>query len=243
MIDPEKANRIPAADSTGFDSWRLPEVAAGHIVPAASEAVRRERAREAELVHRSLTARELESITLQARDEGYADGHAAGTARGHEEGYAAGLEEGRAAGRAQIERETARLKGLQKSLLSPIEEQREALDRALHALAVALASAIIEREPGTHPDVLGSLVRRAVAALPQGADNIQVHLHPDDLTLLQAEGLNEPAWQLLPDPAMTPGGCRVSTRHSLVDFTRETRLRQLLESLQSSLPEETGGRD
>lgn len=230
MTDPEKVNRIPAADTADFASWHFPEVAAGHIVPAASEAVRRQRAREAELVHRSLTASELESITARAHAEGVEQGRA----RGLEQGHAEGLERGLAEGRRRVDEQVARLRQLQQRLLFPLGEQRDALEQALWSLAKTLARMILEREPSADAAAVLQVVRTAVAALPQGAENIQVFLNPEDLELLGAGA--DPAWQVRPDPALGPGDCRVATRHSLVDFTRETRLRQLLQSLDDVLP-------
>lgn len=224
-------NRIPAARSGDFSQWSLPEVSAGHIVPAASESARRHREREADTVYKSLTASELETITREAYADGRREGLASGHAEGHREGFAQGREEGLAAARAQIEDELGRAASLLQQLLQPLEQQRAELEESLTQLSLELAHAVIGRDPVTEPQQVLAAVTQAVAALPAGAEGIEVYLHPDDAALLEQANLVRQEWRLLQDPHLRPGDCRLRTRHSVVDFTRETRFRQLLAAL------------
>ena len=233
----DKDNRIPAAESGDFEQWPLPEISAGHIVPAATEAARR---RQPEPAHHSLTAAELEQISAEA----YAEGHRAGAERGyaeghtqgHSEGYSQGREQGRAAGAQEIAAAVARFGRLCEQLLQPLDEQRAALQDSLTELTLQLARAVIGRDPVTEPAQIAATVEQALAALPAGADGVDVFLHTADLELLERSEWLRPEWRLVADAGLQPGDLRLRTRHSVVDFTRETRFRQLLAALLEERP-------
>ena len=232
-----KANRIPAADSGDFRRWPLPEISTGHIVPAASEAKRRP---EPEAVRNSPTAAELEQIRREAyedgRREGVERGYTDGHAQGHAEGYSQGQEQGRAAGAGDITAAVERLSRLYDQLLRPLDEQRVALQSGLTELALQLARMVIGRDPVTEPAQVAAAVEQALAALPAGAEGIEVFLHEADLELLEQSGRLRPEWRLTADAKLQPGDLRLQTRHSVVDFTRETRFQQLLAALLDDRP-------
>lgn len=227
-----KPNRIPAADSGAYRNWSVPEIAdGGHVVPAAAEVARSQRERAADTVYSSLTASELESITQQAQDEGYREGLESGRCEGHREGFAAGRSEGLEAAREEVDATLERFTRLSEQLLQPLEQQRTDLQQSLTELTLALARAVIGRDPVTAPAQVLAAVEQALAALPAGADGIEVRLHPADLELLRESGRALPEWRLLEDSGLAPGDVGVRTRHSVVDFTRETRFQQLLAAL------------
>lgn len=233
-----KVNRIPAVESGDFRRWPLPEVSAGHIVPAATEAVSRP---QPEAARNSLTAADLEQISREAYEDGHREGvgrgYAEGHAQGHAEGHSQGREQGLAAGAEEISAVVARLSRVCEQLLQPLDEQRIALQSGLTELALQLARAVIGRDPVTEPAQVAMAVEQALAALPAGAEGIEVFLHEADLELLEHSERLRPEWRLTADASLQPGDLRLRTRHSVVDFTRETRFRQLLAALLDDRPD------
>lgn len=159
----------------------------------------------------SLTAEQLEQIEAQAR----------------EAGYARGLEEGRKAGRGEMTQAARRLA----RLFDTIDPLSEVLDGALveqlAELVLVVTRQFVRRELAREPGEIVRVVREALAALPVSDARVQVHLHPEDATLvreaLPAEAL-ENGLRLHEDLTLTRGGARVETEVSLVDATVETRL-------------------
>ncbi|MNP60947.1 flagellar assembly protein H [compost metagenome] len=65
-----------------------------------------------------------------------------------------------------------------------------------------------------------------------GADNIRIHLNPQDFELAKAlRERHEEQWKLLEDEALLPGGCRIETLHSRIDATMETRIEKAVAQL------------
>ena len=91
----------------------------------------------------------------------------------------------------------------------------------------------MRRELLTDSGHILSVVKDAIAALPVGSKNISLHLNPDDLVLVEnyASDLQKD-WAFIGDANLLPGGCRVETKESLVDFTVETRMQHLLEEFE-----------
>jgi flagellar assembly protein FliH len=209
-------SRIPADRSQQFANWRLPDVGDANTVRAGRDPGD-------EIVARHLTARDLEAITQQAHEEGFGQGRA----EGHEAGYAVGLAEGRKAARAELAAQVGQLQAVMADLLEPIEGQAQAIEQALTQLAVEIAQAVLGREPALPPEQLLPVVRAAVRELPVGSRNITVVLHPQQLALIRECTDWPSAWTLRADPAVEPGGCRVLSEHSVVDYTVGLRFRQV----------------
>ncbi|HUH38478.1 MAG TPA: FliH/SctL family protein [Spongiibacteraceae bacterium] len=224
------SNRIPAGKSHAYNAWHLPAVEDGVVVAVE----RRERGgnpQRDEVVYTSITAGHLESITRQGFEEGRREGYKTGFAEGRAAGFAQGEREGLQAGRQQIQQQLAVLAGVMRDLLEPLAAQRDATEQALVELAGALALTLFHRELEPAATGLAALVREAVAALPAGARELCVYLHPDDRALLQDSGQFPDHWRLLSDPGQSRGGCRVETDHSVVDNTPEQRLARVLQRL------------
>lgn len=165
-----------------------------------------------------LTARQLEEVQKQAYDEAFAKG----------------LEEGLAAGERQMQERAARMDQLLTALNTPFEELDQQVEDELVSLSIAIVRQLIRREIRTDPGQVVAVVREAVAALPVVARKIRLHLHPDDASLVrEAMSLAESKenWQIVGDPVLSRGGCRVVTENSQVDATLETRLSHIIASV------------
>src|SRR3546814_1498941 len=55
----------------------------------------------------------------------------------------------------------------------------------------------------------------------RSARELRVHVHPDDLALLRDLGAVESHWQLLADPALARGDCRLESERSRLDKSEE----------------------
>jgi len=226
----------PKEQMTAWERWELPLL----------DEQGNEVAQEAEV--KPMTAGELQEIRQAAQDdgfkegreEGYKSGLEQGRADGREEGFAAGQEEGREQGRQQGIEDTRqqmaatmdRLEHLMGELVLPIKRHEEELETALVNLTTALARSVVYRELTLDSSQIRQVVRQALAALPSTTENLRIHIHPDDLEPVRevTERL-EVTPNLIEDDSLLPGGCKVQTRHSLVDYTVEKRFQHAIQNM------------
>lgn len=104
--------------------------------------------------------------------------------------------------------------------------------RAVH-LAVAIAGRIVRRQLASEPAITLALVREGLE-LARGSSEVRILLHPGDHAALaaQVERLTAEFSQLgsaaiVADERITPGGCRVETRHGAVDQQLEAQLARI----------------
>jgi flagellar assembly protein FliH len=111
-------------------------------------------------------------------------------------------------------------------------------ETALIELALEVARKLVAELP-ISVEMIEAAVRSALAQAEDGMQ-ILVHLHADDLALLQQ--CNSPVLLPGPDhdkirfhasPEVTRGGCLVQTRFGLIDARRETKLEMIRQSLNS----------
>lgn len=185
-----------------FQRWELPDLGLG------SDVSDRTRAAPQPTVH------ELEALEQQARDEG----------------YAAGLAEGRATAQQQLRQRMAELDALCAAAATPLQLLDDQAAEELAQLAVVVARRVIVHELSIAPERIAGIVRQAAAALPLATRELRVHLHPQDLALLQELGMAERHWQLLADPALARGDCRLESERSRLDARVETRLTAIIDA-------------
>jgi flagellar assembly protein FliH len=157
------------------------------------------------------TVAQLEALEQQAYDEGFA--------RGRAEGLKAGADE--------ASRRAARLDGLLEQLNAPLDDLDDIVEHELCELSFAIARQVVRREIKTDPGEVIGAVREGLAVLPVACRNVRLHLHPDDASLVRealtpADG--EASWQIVEDPMLTCGGCRVVSDTSRIDARIEKRL-------------------
>lgn len=110
--------------------------------------------------------------------------------------------------------------------------ERQAVD-----LATAIADRVCRMEMRKRPEITIGLVREALE-LAAGAGAIRVHLNPEDHAALsnQVRKLTDELAPLAPaevvaDPAISPGGCRVETSKGAIDQQVEAQLARIAEEL------------
>jgi len=245
MTTKKLPNRIPAEDLKNYTAWVLPPIHGedDRVLPTtgreaqkqAEENARRKGEKvedvEYEGQNSGLSAEELQRIVDEAEKEGRERGYEAGFEQGRAEGYETGERKGEEAMRQKLAAEQQRFQHLVQSLREPVEAQDEALEKLLLDTVCAITKSLVQRELLTDSSHILEQVRAAVEVLPAGASNLQIYLNPDDLALVETYAEERQLdWQFHGDPALLPGGCRVNTLESQVDFSVEHRLAQQLEA-------------
>jgi flagellar assembly protein FliH len=110
-------------------------------------------------------------------------------------------------------------------------------ERSTVKLATAIAAKIVRRNLPDMPDVTLALVREGLE-MAAGSSKLRIHLHPTDCDTLkgQVDRLTKELERLGPaevvaDPEITPGGCRIETLHGAIDQQFEAQLARIEEEL------------
>ena len=227
-----QGSRIPADKSSRFTSWDAPEVKEGQVIRAEKMPRRGPRGElvnidKSEVIYQSLTAGQLEEISSQAYEDVREQAHQDGLKQGHAEGYQAGIE----AGQQAVQQQAAELHRTIDQLVHFLGGQDDEVEQALVNLATCVASAVLRRELTIDSAHIRDIVSEAIAALPMGAGDISVHLSEQDHQLLSAHSDIPSTWQLHIDRTLSPGGCRVQTAHSVVDYTLQEQFQQTVNAL------------
>jgi flagellar assembly protein FliH len=97
-------------------------------------------------------------------------------------------------------------------------------------LSTSIAAHIIRRELQTEPELSLEWIREALR-LAAGSAEVSVHLHPQDHETLRSEVERLAAvfcplakGQIVADPSITAGGCRVETQFGTIDVQLEAQL-------------------
>lgn len=153
--------------------------------------------------------------------------------------------DGRRAAEETILRElSGRLDTLLPALRRAIEDIHDAKqawlshwEKSAVRVAAAIAERLIRRELPGSPEITLTLAREALE-LAAGEDRLRLHLNPADHETLgpRVEALIEElsglgATEVVADPTVTPGGCRVETRFGVIDQQFETQLARIEEEL------------
>ena len=157
--------------------------------------------------------------------------------------------EGRRAGQRAVEETVRQQLGQQLATLMPaleqaVQEIRHAKQdwlthwekSALH-VAAAIAGRLVRRQLPRLPDVTLTLLREALE-LAAGSSELRIQLNPADHQALDPQvralvkelsGLG--AAEVVADPRVSPGGCRVQTRFGTIDQQFEAQLARIEEEL------------
>jgi len=217
---------IRARDLEGVDIWTLPSFdPEPEPVPEPEPEIIEEEVEEVPLEEvQPLTLEELEAIRQEAYNEGFATGE--------REGFHSTQLKVRQEAEEALAAKLAGLEQLMAHLLEPIAEQDTQIEKTLVHLVAHMARQVIGRELRSDSSQITHVLREALKLLPMGADNIGIHLNPQDFELAKAlRERHEESWKLLEDDALLPGGCRIETAHSRIDATMETRIEKAVAQL------------
>lgn len=166
-------------------------------------------------------------------------------------------EQGRKAGEAAAEKKfnerlqaelNERMKKEVAAFAPPIQKSAEAIEQMrnewlthweknLVHLATQIAARVIRREVAYHPEIAVDLIREALE-LASGSKQVQLHFNPrdcerfgDHVMTLASQLTKQAKTELIPDPTVTVGGCRITTEFGEIDQQLETRLARIEEEL------------
>lgn len=187
---------------------------------------------------------QAEQLLAAAQAEGEvlkAAAKAQGMTQGRQEGLSQGLEEGKTSGEQQAlnETRTALQEAMAALNLATAElnaRRSEFNARALQdvvQLAIAIAGRITRRQGLLNPAILIANLEQAIKLVVQQSD-IRVQINPAQRVALEAAlprlALKLPALahvEIVEDAGVLPGGCRILTRHGMVDADLSTQLEQI----------------
>lgn len=165
---------------------------------------------------------------------------AGSTKESEQAAYERGRQEAERSLREQLLTQRAELSSLQRglfeSLRRAVTDVVQQSESQLIELSMELAGKLVAEIP-LNPEAVAASVREALQQV-EGTTEITVQLHPEDLALLEQVGAAErpslpgvESVRLVGTPTVTRGGCLVQTRFGVIDTQRETKLRNLRETL------------
>jgi len=172
------------------------------------------------------TAAQLEAIQQEAYKEGFEKGRHEGQETGHEEGVQQA--------RREMQDYARRMQELLETFDEPLRDLDDQVEKELLNLVIVIVRQLVRREVKSDPNLIVGVVREALSILPVASRHVRLMLHPEDALLVRevyALGDTELGWELVEDPVINRGGCRVVTDSSQIDATLESRLASLIAPL------------
>ncbi len=151
-----------------------------------------------------------------------------------EKGYREGLDRGEQQGRQLYLEKIAELE----KIMAGLAGQRAAVQRQyesdLRHLVTAVVRRLVHHEISVNPRIIAACLRHAMQFVAHSA-RVRVRLHPDDFQRLREASLEDDDLlagkeqvDLFEDPALTPGGCVITTDFGEIDATVEQFQERLL---------------
>lgn len=155
----------------------------------------------------------------------------------YEAGFAQGHKDAMQQAQQQINEKVSCLDAVLNTLESPLQDLDEQVIAELGELAMLVTGHIVRRELKTSPGEVVATIKEALNLLPVATGSIRLELHPEDATTVRDAlwGVDaERSWDIVEDPLLTRGGCRVATNTSRIDATVENRLNAAIASVMGS---------
>ena len=180
---------------------------------------------------RILTAAQKEAVSIRQKAE----------AEARDAGYQAGRNEVDQMVEKKLGTQLATLLPAISSAVEEIQHAKQAWlthwEKSAVGLACAIASRLIRRELSTTPEITLDLIRETLE-LAVGSSHLRIHLNPDDhqtlaprVQTLIKELAGLAATEVVSDPHVSPGGCRVETSFGSIDQQFEAQLARIEEEL------------
>ena len=224
-------------------NWLLPDISSENNIPATQKHSRQsppepqptplaedEVVEPAETEVKPLTAEQLQQITEAAEQEGYQAGYEKGLTEGTATGTEQGYQEGLAQGKQAVTSACERFQHIIAALMVPLETEHRYLETLIVDMVTQLTTAVVKRELQTDSAHIVVLVDAALNKLPATVDKYALYLNSQDVALVE-EHLQtldaQPLYHI--DDQLMPGGCRLESRNTVVDFSVEKRLAQVVD--------------
>jgi len=169
-------------------------------------------------------------------DVGVEQGRSDGFDAGHAEGLARGIEEGRQQALAELEAMSKPVDAMLRALKKLKTEFKNAQRKEVVDLVGKIARQVIRAELALQPVQMLALVDEALAAMPPTRDEVEVLLNPEELKRIQElDPKRAKKWNLLADPSLEPGECRVKAGDHEVDAGCQGRLAACMDQVSEGL--------
>ncbi|BFM49320.1 FliH/SctL family protein [Marinomonas sp. THO17] len=246
---------------TAYERWELPHLENPNPIESSGPAilvqrhtvVTSEEVDQDALVYEPLTASQLEEIRSAAYDEGFIQGEEEGHKKGYEggfskgevdgfekgqaEGIAAGIEEGREQARelakAQLEQVEALLADVVAEISQPLESSRHAAEQLIYQAMIRMVENVcLHKMQQDGQVILTEQLTRVFDEIGEFEGRIRIRLNPDDISVLEALGIQERlALKIEEDPSMVSGGFVLDSKSFHIDGRVEQRLAAVYEEL------------
>lgn len=206
--------RLIDGDGVNCDRWEAPSIQK----PTAREVAEQEQQQQEIEHHRMLTAEAIEELQKKAYEEGRA------------EGFQKGFDEGE----NEIRLRVAHLEAVLNKLNQPLSDMDETVVEQMVSLSINIARQLVRRELKIDPGQVVAVVRETISSLPVAARNIRVFLNPEDALIVRemlAVSSGDQRWEIVEEPIMSRGGCKVVTDTSRIDASMESRLTAIAANL------------
>ncbi len=183
---------------------------------------------------------EAEKILTEAKEQANKES-AAIRRRAEAEGHEAGRASGREVAEEFAKEKTATVLPALQKIVQDIEHAKQGWlahwEKASIHLAAAIAERIIRQRLPDSPEVTATLVREALE-LASGSNRLRILLSPTDHAALETqiqtmagELLGMAEAEIVADPTISPGGCKVETQYGVIDHRLESQLARIEEEL------------
>ncbi|MEJ6007229.1 FliH/SctL family protein [Paucibacter sp. AS339] len=164
---------------------------------------------------------------------------------GYQDGYRDGMAALDAFKQSFAQQMSAQIGGLVRSFDADFRAMEDEMAQALARCAVELARQVVRSEISQRPEHIARVAHDAVEALQLSARHVRVRVNPADYPLViegAGEEMRAREAQVLPDPEVPRGGCKVDSDISSVDASLATRWQQAAAAMgQASLWEDRRG--
>ena len=163
---------------------------------------------------RMLTAEEIEKLQERAR----------------EEGFQKGLQDGA----SEIQQRVAHLEAVLNKLDEPLQNLDDEVVEQMVSLSTSIARQLVRRELKIEPEQVVAVVRETISSLPVTTRDIRVFLNPEDAKIVREVLLSSSSgqrWEIIEEPVMSRGGCKVVTDTSRIDASMESRFTAIAANL------------
>ena len=223
-VELSEPGELPLAQQTAWQRWEMASFGDNRPTAVAHAA--------AEKAARAAITAQLSQQIASSREQARMEGHSAGLAEGRAEGHAEGLDQGRL--HAEAERLT--LQQLAGEFTGALASANELIAQDLLVLALDIAKAMLKTALVIKPELVLPAVHEALHYLPSMQTPAVLVLHPNDAVIVRTQigGLLEnDGWQIIEDPQMPAGGCRIETSRNQIDATAPTRWQRIASTLGS----------
>lgn len=253
----EMTPKFSAEELHGCKNWLLPDVSSDKILPSAEKEALDEKEKNKtkaekkasqpaagesiEVIEESpspVTAEKLQAITEAAEKEGYDSGYQKGLEQGQKEGsekgQKAGFESGLEQSKATVAAQCEQLQHIIDALMIPLESEQKQLQEMILNMVASLTKAVVQRELEQDSSHITQLVDDALNIIPVGADKFSLFLNSQDINIVEKhlayfDHSEDKHLTLHIDDSLLPGGCRLETQQTVVDYTVEQRLQKVIE--------------